>query len=257
MIEEKFALAASDARDPLIIAFYDAQAEHRELGTHSHPRGQLSGLRHGLLTIGTDAGAWIVPADHAVWLPPHHRHYGWTHGAVEGWSCYVSEAACATLPASPCTIRTSGLLREAVLRASNWQGNDLAPKQWRLAQVILDELRAAPVEPFGSPMPRDPRLVLIARALLDDPSDGRTIQEWAQWAGIPERTLSRRFVIETGFTYTAWRQRACLMRALEMLAEGRAVTTVALDLGYDSVSAFIAFFKRALGVTPSAYFRRR
>lgn len=57
MIEETFALAASDARDPLIIAFYEAQAEHRELGTHSHSRGQLSGLRHGLLTIGTDAGA--------------------------------------------------------------------------------------------------------------------------------------------------------------------------------------------------------
>ncbi|WP_419724246.1 hypothetical protein ACNFJ7_13920 [Sphingomonas sp. HT-1] len=29
-----------------------------------------------------------------------------------------------------------------------------------------------------------------------------------------------------------------------------------MDLGYDSVSAFIAFFKRSLGVTPSAYFRR-
>ena len=40
-----------------------------------------------------------------------------------------------------------------------------------------------------------------------------------------------------------------------MLAEGRTVTTVALDLGYDSVSAFIALFKRSLGVTPSVYFR--
>ena len=123
-------------------------------------------------------------------------------------------------------------------------------------QVILYELRAASVEPFGLPMPSDPRLVIIARALLDDPSNGRTIKEWAQWAGIPERTLRCRFVIETGFTYTAWRQRACLMRALEVLAEGSAVTTVALDLGYDSVSAFIAFFKRSFGITPSTYFRR-
>ena len=68
--------------------------------------------------------------------------------------------------------------------------------------------------------------------------------------------MSRRFVAETGFTYTAWRQRARLMRALEMLTEGQAVTVVALDLGYDSVSAFIALFKRTLGVTPSAYFQR-
>ncbi len=77
---------------------------------------------------------------------------------------------------------------------------------------------------------------------------------WAAWAGVSERTLSRRFVAETGHSYTAWRQRARLMRALEMLAEGVPVTTVAIDLGYDSVSAFIALFKRTLGVTPSAYF---
>ena len=256
MIEEKFALAAGDARAPVIVALYEAQAEHRELGMHSHARGQLSGLRRGLLTMGTDAGAWIVPADHAVWLPPHQPHYGWTHGAVEGWSCYVAEPACENLPERPCTIRTSGLLREAVIRASDWQGQILDEQQWHVAMVILDELRTAPIKPFGLPMPRHPRLVLIARALLDEPGDRRGVDEWAQWAGISERTLSRRFVHETGFTYTAWRQRARLMRALELLAEGEAVTNVALDLGYDSVSAFIALFKRTLGVTPSAYFQR-
>lgn len=256
MLEEKFALAASDTHTPVIVALYEAQAEHRELGTHSHARGQLSGLRRGLLTMGTDAGAWVVPADHAVWLPPHYAHYGWTHGAVEGWSCYIAEAACAGLPKRPCTIRTSGLLREAVLRASGWEGLTLDNRQRHVAMVILDELRVAPIEPFGLPMPRDPRLVLIARALLDEPGDRRGIDEWARWAGISERTLSRRFVSETGFSYTAWRQRARLMRALELLAEGQAVTTVALDLGYDSVSAFIALFRRTLGVTPSAYFQR-
>lgn len=256
MIDEKFALAASDTPYPIVVALFEGQAEYRELGTHSHARGQLSGLRRGLLTMGTDAGAWVVPADHAVWLPPHHPHYGWTHGAVDGWSCYVAEAVCANLPKRPCTIRTSGLLREAIIRASQWQERTLDEQQRRIAMVILDELRTAPIQPFGLPMPRDPRLVRIARHLLDGPGDRRSVHEWAQWAGISERTLSRRFVAETGFTYTAWRQRARLMRALELLAEGQAVTVVALDLGYDSVSAFIALFKRTLGVTPSAYFQR-
>ena len=39
------------------------------------------------------------------------------------------------------------------------------------------------------------------------------------------------------------------------LAAGHPVTQVALDLGYDSVSAFIAMFRRAFGVPPSRYFR--
>ena len=255
MHEERFALAASDPRDPVIVAICETQAEHGELGRHSHPRGQLSGLRRGLLTMGTDAGAWVVPADHAVWLPPHQPHYGYTHGAVDGWSCYIAEPACADLPHRPCTIRATGLLREAVIRASGWEGRSMDERQQRVAMVILDELRSAPVEPFGLPMPRDPRLILVARGLLDDPGSRRGLEAWAGFAGISERTLSRRFVAETGFSFTAWRQRARLMRALEMLAEDVPVTAVALDLGYDSVSAFIALFKRMLGTTPTAYFR--
>ncbi|MFV3129111.1 AraC family transcriptional regulator [Niveispirillum sp. KHB5.9] len=254
MSEERFARAAADPHNPVILAIYETQAEHRDLGMHSHPRGQLSGIRRGLLTMGTEAGAWVVPADQAVWLPPHQPHYGYTHGAVEGWVCYIAEAACGQLPDRPCTIRASGLLREAVIRASAWEGTAMDAAQQRIAMVILDELRVAPVEPFNLPMPSDPRLVLIARAMLRDPGERRGMDEWAAMAGLSKRTLSRRFVAETGYSYTAWRQRACLMRALEMLAEGMPVTTVAIDLGYDSVSAFIALFKRTLGVTPSAYF---
>lgn len=254
MLEEKFTLANEDSYEPLIVAAYETQAEIRDLGMHSHARGQLSGLRRGLLTMGTDLGAWVVPADHAVWLPPHQPHYGWTHGAVEGWSCYIAEPFCADLPGRPCTIKASGLLREAVIRASDWQGREMDEGQMRIAMMILDELRAAPVEPFNLPMPSDARLFRVARALLDDPGDRRGMEAWAAWSGISDRTLSRRFVAETGYSFTAWRQRARLMRALEMLAEQVPVTTVAIDLGYDSVSAFIALFKRMLGTTPTAYF---
>ncbi|QIE24150.1 hypothetical protein SBC1_20430 [Caballeronia sp. SBC1] len=43
-----------------------------------------------------------------------------------------------------------------------------------------------------------------------------------------------------------WTERARLMRALTMLASGAAVTTIALDLGYENVSAFIAMFRLRL-----------
>jgi AraC-like DNA-binding protein len=55
-------------------------------------------------------------------------------------------------------------------------------------------------------------------------------------------------------SFRAWRQQLRLLRAMEMLAAGQSVTTVALDLGYDSPSAFIHAFRRALGKTPRAYF---
>ena len=129
-------------------------------------------------------------------------------------------------------------------------------QQERLAGVILDELAALPVEQLGLAMPRDPRLLRIAEALVADVADPRGLVAWAAWANIPGRTLSRRFVEETGFTFTAWRQRARLLRALELLAQGLPVTTVSLDLGYDNVGAFIALFRRTYGVTPRDYARR-
>ena len=41
--------------------------------------------------------------------------------------------------------------------------------------------------------------------------------------------------------------------ALARLAAGEPVTRIALDLGYESPSAFAAMFKRALGAPPSRY----
>ena len=38
-----------------------------------------------------------------------------------------------------------------------------------------------------------------------------------------------------------------------MLTSGASVTTVALSLGYDSVSSFIALFRRILGTTPARF----
>lgn len=44
------------------------------------------------------------------------------------------------------------------------------------------------------------------------------------------------------------------IHAVRLLASGRAVTEVAFDVGYDSVSAFIAAFKRCFGTTPARYY---
>jgi AraC-like DNA-binding protein len=149
------------------------------------------------------------------------------------------------------------LLREAILRATLWDNDDATPGRQRICELIVDEIASLPAEDLGLPLPRDARLERIARSLLDHPADSRTVDEWARWAGITARTLSRRFPQETGLTFTEWRHRARLMRALERLAEGDAVTTVALDLGYSSVSGFIALFRRAFGVTPAAHPLRR
>jgi AraC-like DNA-binding protein len=203
--------------------------------------------------VGVDNQQWVVPAIHAVWIPPHRVHALRSHGAYSGWSVYIDEAACAPLPAEPCTVRMSALLREAVRRAASWRSAILDAPQLRVAGVIVDEIQSLPRERLGLPTPQDARLQRIAHALIHDLADNRRMEQRAEWAAISPRTLSRRFVDETGFSFAEWRQQARVLRAPEMLAEGVPVTTVALELGYDNVSAFTAMFKRAMGTTPSRY----
>ena len=54
-------------------------------------------------------------------------------------------------------------------------------------------------------------------------------------------------------SFQVWRQQLKLLRALELLASGSNVNTVALDVGYDNTSAFIAMFRRCFGTTPARY----
>jgi AraC-like DNA-binding protein len=129
-------------------------------------------------------------------------------------------------------------------------------REARLVRVLADELQTARVAPLHLPMPQDPRLLRVARELVANPADGRTLAAWTRAAGASGRTLQRRFRAETGLGFGKWRQQVRLLRALERLAAGAAVTEVAFDLGYDSPSAFVTMFRRALGTTPGRYFAR-
>lgn len=237
----------------LLARLYE-DASGRDIPLHCQGHGQLVGSFRGLISVATSREQWLVASTNAVWIPPHHVHAMRSHGAFSGYVVYVADDACETLSKEPCTIAASALLREAVRRAAAWDGNRAEADAVHIATVILDEIRALPRQPFGLPMPSDRRMLRITSALMENPADNRRLQEWAARAGMSTRTMVRRFTTETGFSFTEWRQRARLMRALELLQANTPVTTVALDLGYETVSAFIAMFRRAFGVTPTRYF---
>ncbi|WP_341521900.1 helix-turn-helix transcriptional regulator [Pseudomonas sp. G.S.17] len=242
-----------DEQGPVLLATARRDGEIRLTVPHRHRRGQLFGAMRGLLAVDAGRGRWVVPATHAVWVPPDIVHGMRSYGTYAGWSVHVATSACAALPSAPAILSVSGLLRESVARAATWGDAELDTAQSQLVSVILNEIATLPQTDLGLPMPRDRRLLQIAHALSDRPDDDRKLEEWAQWAGIAPRTLTRRFVAETGFSLTEWRQRVRLLRAIELLAAGRAVSAVALDLGYQNVSAFISLFKRTFAMTPGQY----
>jgi AraC-like DNA-binding protein len=94
-----------------------------------------------------------------------------------------------------------------------------------------------------------------AAAFLANPTARLVIDDWAEQLNMSRRAFTRAFRSETGISLSTWRQQAALFTALPRLAGGESVTTVAFDLGYESVAAFTTMFKRMLGAAPRAYFR--
>lgn len=242
---------------PLIGYPTDFPAGH-VIGRHRHASAQLVYAASGVMSVVTDQGRWVVPPQRAVWVPPCVPHSIRMAGPVEMRTLYLDPTLLADPPRTCCVIQVSPLLRELVLRAMRIAGPYAdSSREARLVRVLVDELETARVAPLHLPMPRDPRLARVARALLDDPADGRTLAAWTRAAGASGRTLQRRFRTETGLSFGQWRQQVRLLRALERLAAGASVTEVAFDLGYDSPSAFVTMFRRALGTTPGRYFAAR
>ncbi len=215
--------------------------------------GQLWAAFDGLMSLWTESGRRLVPAGHCAWVPPEHPYSVRAHEPFSGRVADIRKEACLTLPQKPCSFATSGLLREAILRVRGSESDFCDAEQNLLAMIICQEIRKLPQTRVGIALPSDPRLLRITTAIVEDLANNRSLEEWATWTGMSTRTLVRRFMQETGLSFTEWRQQVRVMRALEWLASGTPVTTVALDLGYDTVSAFIAMFRRAVGMTPTAY----
>ncbi len=224
---------------------------------HSHRRAQLLYGATGMMTVSTRHGAWVVPPERAVWLPSGEVHDVRTVGAgVSTRSAYIWPDAIEGLPQKCQVLGMTPLMRNLLLEAVDVPLQyDTAGRDGLVMALLLQEVRRLPVLPLSLPLPQERRLARRCRRLLEQPTPHDTIERWSEALEMSRRAFTRHFRAETGMSFGAWRQQACLFAALPRLAAGEAVTTVALDLGYDSPAAFTSMFRRALGTPPSRYFR--
>jgi AraC-like DNA-binding protein/mannose-6-phosphate isomerase-like protein (cupin superfamily) len=246
----------ADINRPVIVHARDYPAGW-QAAVHWHDRSQLVYASAGIMTVETEQGMWVVPPQRAVWIPAGVRHDVHAAGPIAMRSVYIARDVVPWLPPTCCVVHVTPLLRELIGRAAELpcvyaRGG----QEERIMLLILDEIRALPTAPLHLPEPSDPRLRRITTALKRHPADDRTLEAWGRTVGASSRTLARLFRRETGLSYQQWQRQVRLLSGLIRLAEGQPVTLVAMDVGYESPSAFTAMFKRALGTTPSQYFLR-
>lgn len=225
-----------------------------ERPVHRHRKGQLVLAVHGAMTCEVPAAKWMAPPHHAVWIPGGMAHSNRATANAQVVFLFIEPGA-APMPADCCTLAISPLVRELVQHlARQDQAYPRTGPTARLVAVLLEQLAAAPVAQLSLPVSAHPKLRRITLALEADPSNRATLAAWAGELALGERTLARLVRRETGLTFGRWRQQLHLIVALRELAGGSTVQQVAGILGYDSVTAFITMFRKALGKPPAAYF---
>ncbi|CAI2513227.1 HTH-type transcriptional repressor of iron proteins A [Serratia ficaria] len=225
-----------------------------QLPLHSHRRAQLLYGATGVMQVFTRLGNWLVPPQHAVWLPPQMPHAVKMVG-VSTRSLYIEPDALPAAASPLCqVVGISPLMRQLLIAAVEMpleyqrQGRDGA-----LAALLLHELAGLQPLPLHIPLPADRRLSALCQQFLQQPEAQASPQAWADRLYMSLRSFSRLFRSETGMSFSQWRQRARVVLALAQLAAGRSVTQVAMEMGYESSAAFSTMFRRVLGRAPSSY----
>jgi AraC-like DNA-binding protein len=120
-------------------------------------------------------------------------------------------------------------------------------------QLLHYEMQRLPVLPLSLRYPGGGPLAARCRKFVRYPNIHEKIDDWADALGMSRRSFTRFFRRETGLSFVAWRQQACLLCAMPRLAAGQSVTAVAMDLGYENPAAFTLMFRRAFGSSPLNY----
>jgi len=224
---------------------------------HSHDRIQLIHTLTGVIRVQTHEGIWIIPPGRGVWIPAHKPHALLSSGDVKARGVFIEDTLQHDIQNECRVVAIPALLRELMSSAMDIQ-NEIQPesRNERLLRLILDEVRLLPALAFNLPDPQNPKLQQLCQRIKENLALEWSLEESAQQLHISSKTLARHFQKETGLHFSHWVRQAKLMQAMIDLAMNKPVLNVALDLGYESPSAFSAMFKRETSMTPSDYLKQ-
>lgn len=217
---------------------------------HTHTAHELVWVRHGTLTARVGAQVFTVSEGFGLWLPAGQEHAGRLTAGVELYDAFFAPEHTPHGLDTTTVVAMVPVLQALLVHLAR---PDLAPAaRARAEAVVLDVLEPSDRQ-LAVRLPADDRVDTIVEALLADPADERSLEEWARSSGTSARTITRVFRATTGLSFAQWRQAVRVHRSLELLGAGHPVQDVADVLGYAHPGTFIDAFRRVMGTTPGVF----
>jgi AraC-like DNA-binding protein len=224
--------------------------------THAHPRAQIIYASKGVTKVITPGMVWMVTPLQAIWVPGMVEHQACFIDHVDVRNIFLDPSVTGHLPNNCFAFDVSPFFRELMLRIMQFDTTQpISAAERRMLQVLLDEISTLQPASLNLPVGNDPRINIVTDTLITQVGKEMTLEAAAALACVSSRTLSRLFVAETGMTYRDWCIKLKLLEAIRRLGAGETISTIAYELGYESVSAFTYMFRKSLGVTPGEFGR--
>lgn len=223
--------------------------------SHHHPWNALILCHEGLIQIETmEMTAFIEPGN-AAWIPAGTSHAGTAKRNSSVQLVNIDHEAIGYMPAElaaslrhPRFLLAPPLLRELVSRCASGSRPDAEVRRL-IEPLILLETAYAPAGVGAGVInvPQHPVLQRLCDVILRNPRIDTSLQTLATAIGSSASTINRLFRTEQNDSFSHWRQRVLLQRALAMGRNGRSLGRIAHVLGYTHATALSAMIRRQTG----------
>jgi AraC-like DNA-binding protein len=212
----------------------------------------------GVMRIGLSDRTWFLPPSMAAWIPADLPVEVEIRAPVSTCSILFGRDFLGRPPVVAKVFAVTPLAREMILHCGRW-GRSAGPLDadavacFSAAAFICRELAEQECAMWAPAVGAGPLRKAIDLA-EQDLSNDLSIEAVASAVALTPKTFSRRLAEQTGMTWSELRRRLRMIRAMELLAQSdEQVISIALGVGYSSLSAFNRSFRQHVGETPSAF----
>ncbi|MFZ4928415.1 helix-turn-helix domain-containing protein [Chryseobacterium sp. Mn2064] len=227
---------------------------------HHHQKGQLVYVESGFQYITIEERIYLLPQNHAVWIPPNAVHKTNSHSEkiklmimfadTDGKAPFYNEVSVFSVPP---------VLKEMIKYAEKWSKLFTKDKSETLfLKALFNELPQFVEHSLKLHicLPKDKRLTKVIEYLHHHYREEIRIEELGDTALLSLRTLERIFKKETGLTLIKYQQMLRIIKSLELLSSGNfTISETAYEVGYKSIQAYTRSFQSVMQFRPTDFIK--